>query len=82
MIDARDGVRDKSIQCGRGKPPKPGKGQKGGQGSEAGKRAAIASGARRAGSKPTSLAFTDSFDPTPTRCDEVKFGHPVPGLNG
>jgi Ca2+-binding RTX toxin-like protein len=25
VIDARDGVRDKSIQCGRGKPPAPGK---------------------------------------------------------
>lgn len=25
VIDARDGVRDKSIQCGPGKPPKPGK---------------------------------------------------------
>ena len=25
VIDARDGVRDKSIQCGPGKPPAPGK---------------------------------------------------------
>ena len=25
VIDARDGVRDVSIQCGAGKPPKPGK---------------------------------------------------------
>jgi Ca2+-binding RTX toxin-like protein len=25
VIDARDGVRDESIQCGPGKPPKPGK---------------------------------------------------------
>jgi Ca2+-binding RTX toxin-like protein len=25
VIDTRDGVRDKSIQCGPGKPPKPGK---------------------------------------------------------
>jgi Ca2+-binding RTX toxin-like protein len=25
VIDARDGVRDESIQCGRGRPPKPGK---------------------------------------------------------
>ena len=25
VIDARDGVRDVSIQCGRGRAPKPGK---------------------------------------------------------
>ena len=29
VIDARDGVRDGSIQCGRGKAPKPGKPIKG-----------------------------------------------------
>jgi Ca2+-binding RTX toxin-like protein len=85
VIDARDGVRDKSIQCGRGRPPKPAKG-KGGKGSGgakagAGGKRAGATG-KRTGGKNSSLALTDSFDPVPFRCDKVKFGHPVPGLNG
>jgi Ca2+-binding RTX toxin-like protein len=67
VIDARDGVRDFSIQCGRGKPPheKPhGKGMTKGTG------------------KPAGRAITDSFDPQPFNCATVKHGTPVPGLNG
>jgi Ca2+-binding RTX toxin-like protein len=67
VIDARDGVRDKSIQCGRGRPPhrKPG-----------GKGFTVPTG-RSAG-----RALTDSFDPQPFKCLIVKHGTPVPGLNG
>jgi Ca2+-binding RTX toxin-like protein len=67
VIDARDGVRDKSIQCGRGRPPmkKPhGNGFTPGSGRSAGR------------------ALTDSFDPQPFKCLIVKHGTPVPGLNG
>jgi len=67
VIDARDGVRDFSIQCGRGKPPKKlphGKGMTKGTG------------------KPAGRALTDSFDPKPFNCAIVKHGTPVPGLNG
>jgi Ca2+-binding RTX toxin-like protein len=67
VIDARDGVRDGSIQCGRGRPPtkKPnGKGLTKPTGKSAGR------------------ALTDSFDPEPFNCAIVKHGHPVPGLGG
>jgi Ca2+-binding RTX toxin-like protein len=67
VIDARDGVRDKSIQCGVGRPPvkKPnGKGMTKPTGQSAGR------------------ALTDSFDPEPFKCAIVKHGTPVPGLNG
>jgi Ca2+-binding RTX toxin-like protein len=67
VIDARDGVRDKSIQCGRGRPPqrKPGgKGFTAATGHAAGR------------------ALTDSFDPLPFKCSIVRHGTPVPGLNG
>jgi Ca2+-binding RTX toxin-like protein len=67
VIDARDGVRDFAIQCGRGIPPhkKPhGKGMTKGTG------------------KPAGRALTDSFDPQPFNCATVVHGTPVPGLNG
>ncbi len=67
VIDARDGVRDFAIQCGKGKPPmkKPhGKGMTKGTGTPAGR------------------ALTDRFDPEPYNCAIVKHGTPVPGLNG
>ena len=67
VIDARDGVRDFSIQCGRGRPPhkKPhGKGMTKGTGTPAGR------------------ALTDAFDPQPYNCAIAKHGTPVPGLNG
>ncbi len=67
VIDARDGVRDESIQCGVGRPPvrKP----KGG-------------GFTAPTGKPAGRALTDSFDPEPFNCAIVKHGSPVPGLNG
>jgi Ca2+-binding RTX toxin-like protein len=67
VIDARDGVRDFSIQCGPGRPAeeKPnGKGMTKPTGKAAGR------------------ALTDSFDPEPFNCTTVKHGTPVPGLNG
>jgi Ca2+-binding RTX toxin-like protein len=67
VIDARDGVRDFSIQCGKGTPPhrkKNGKGMTRGTG------------------KPAGRALTDRFDPQPFNCSTVKHGTPVPGLNG
>jgi Ca2+-binding RTX toxin-like protein len=69
VIDARDGVRDYSIRCGRGRyvRPKP------------------ASGGRKAKpvlrGKPAGRALIDSFDPTPRLCTHHKHGSPVPGLN-
>jgi Ca2+-binding RTX toxin-like protein len=67
VIDARDGVRDLSIQCGRGHPPRKKKNGKG----------MTKPTGRAAGS-----ALTDSFDPKPFKCATVKHGTPVPGLNG
>lgn len=67
VIDARDGVRDKSIQCGRGTPPHP---KPGGKGLTAGT------------GRPAGRAITDAFDPAPFNCLIVKHGTPVPGLNG
>jgi Ca2+-binding RTX toxin-like protein len=67
VIDARDGVRDFAIQCGKGKPPKKkpnGRGMTKGTGTPAGR------------------ALTDHFDPEPFNCAIVKHGTPVPGLNG
>jgi len=67
VIDARDGVRDFVIQCGKGTPPmkkKNGKGMTQGTGTPAGR------------------ALTDHFDPEPYNCAIVKHGTPVPGLNG
>jgi Ca2+-binding RTX toxin-like protein len=67
VIDARDGVRDFVIQCGKGTPPrqkKNGKGMTKGTGTSAGR------------------ALTDHFDPEPYNCAIVKHGTPVPGLNG
>jgi Ca2+-binding RTX toxin-like protein len=67
VIDARDGVRDKSIQCGRGRPPvKKTKGR----------------GITPGTGQPAGRALTDVFDPLPFNCAIVKHGTPVPGLNG
>jgi Ca2+-binding RTX toxin-like protein len=67
VIDARDGVRDKSIQCGVGKPPmkKPG-----------------GKGMTKPTGKSAGRALTDSFDPEPFNCAVIRTGTPVPGLNG
>jgi Ca2+-binding RTX toxin-like protein len=69
IIDARDGVRDFVIQCGRGtyfRPPRKPKGPPPEpilQGTAAGR------------------ALTDSFDPAPALCTDVVIGTPVAGLN-
>ena len=67
VIDARDGVRDFSIQCGRGTPPRPkpkGKGMTKPTGTSAGR------------------VLMDAFDPVPFNCSIRKHGTPVPGLHG
>ena len=69
-IDARDGVRDLSIQCGAGTyvhPPK--KSPKGKQAEP------VLQGT------PAGRALTDSFDPAPALCTDVVVGTPVAGLN-
>jgi Ca2+-binding RTX toxin-like protein len=68
VIDARDGVRDISIQCGRGHlVVKHAKGK--------------AKGETEIRGKPSGRALTDPFDPLPVLCGDSKHGHPVPGLN-
>jgi Ca2+-binding RTX toxin-like protein len=67
VIDARDGVRDFSIQCGRGKPPT---------------KKPNGKGMTKPTGKPAGRALTDSFDPQPFNCATVTHGTPVPGLNG
>lgn len=71
IIDARDGVRDFVIQCGRGfytHPPKP-------KGSKGPAPEPVLHGA------PAGRALTDSFDPAPLLCADVVHGTPVAGLN-
>ena len=74
VIDARDGVRDFSIQCGRGRPPKTIKVK--GKGGKTQTREIEGTG------QPAGRALTDDFDPQPYNCEFVKHGTPVPGLNG
>jgi Ca2+-binding RTX toxin-like protein len=74
IIDARDGVRDFSIQCGRGEPPRKIKVR--GKGGKTETRETEGTG------QPAGRAITDSFDPSPYNCAFVKYGNPVPGLNG
>jgi Ca2+-binding RTX toxin-like protein len=73
VIDARDGVRDFSIQCGRGHPAE--KIQVRGPGGKTVTHETEATGT------PSGRALTDSFDPSPFNCAFVKHGNPVPGLN-
>ncbi len=71
VIDARDGVRDFSIQCGTGfytHPPKP-------KGSKGPPPEPILHGT------PAGRTLTDSFDPPPLLCSDVVVGTPVAGLN-
>jgi Ca2+-binding RTX toxin-like protein len=69
VVDARDGVRDFEIQCGRGTYVRSQDGPKG-------KRAEpVLQGT------PAGRALTDSFDPAPILCAEVVHGTPVAGLN-
>jgi Ca2+-binding RTX toxin-like protein len=74
IIDARDGVRDFSIQCGKGAPPQ--RITVHGKGGKAETREVPGTG------QPAGRALTDSFDPQPYNCATVKYGTPVPGLNG
>jgi Ca2+-binding RTX toxin-like protein len=74
IIDARDGVKDFSIQCGRGEPPRQIKVK--GKGGKPETKEIPGTG------EPTGRAITDSFDPSPYNCAFVKYGTPVPGLNG
>jgi Ca2+-binding RTX toxin-like protein len=67
VIDARDGVKDFAIQCGRGKRPQKKPGGK---------------GLTKPTGKAAGRALTDSFDPEPFKCATVKHGTPVPGLHG
>ncbi|HET7122460.1 MAG TPA: calcium-binding protein [Solirubrobacterales bacterium] len=73
IIDARDGVRDFSIQCGRGHPAE--KVRVRGPGGKTVTHETQATGT------PAGRAITDSFDPAPYNCAFVKHGTPVPGLN-
>ena len=68
VIDARDGVRDEVIQCGRGRTILR-KGKKGD------KPTPLVVG------EPAGRTLTDSFDPEPVLCAIQKDGTPVPGLN-
>lgn len=74
IIDARDGVKDFSIQCGRGQPPRQVKVK--GKGGKTETKEIEGTG------EPEGRAITDSFDPAPYNCAFVKYGTPVPGLNG
>jgi len=74
IIDARDGVRDFSIQCGKGDPPQ--KIVSHGKGGRTVIRETEGTG------QPEGRAITDDFDPAPYNCSFVKYGEPVPGLNG
>jgi Ca2+-binding RTX toxin-like protein len=74
IIDARDGVKDFSIQCGAGEPPRKIKVRGKGGGTETKETAGTG--------QPAGRAITDSFDPSPYNCAYVKHGNPVPGLNG
>ncbi|HET7053089.1 MAG TPA: calcium-binding protein [Solirubrobacterales bacterium] len=70
VIDARDGVRDFSIQCGAGhyfQPPTPPKSKV--------KPEPVLHGT------PAGRALTDTFDPAPLLCSTVVHGTPVAGLN-
>jgi Ca2+-binding RTX toxin-like protein len=74
IVDARDGVRDFGIQCGKGRPPK--EIVVHGKGGRTETREIPGTG------QPEGRALTDSFDPAPYNCAVVKHGTPVPGLNG
>jgi Ca2+-binding RTX toxin-like protein len=74
IIDARDGVKDFSIQCGRGEPPRKVKVR--------GKNGKPKTKETKGTGEPAGRAITDSFDPSPYNCAFVKYGTPVPGLNG
>lgn len=67
VIDTRDGVRDTSIQCGRGRPPR---------------RKPKGKGLTKPTGTPAGRALTDSIDPAPFNCAATTHGLPIPGLHG
>jgi Ca2+-binding RTX toxin-like protein len=69
VIDARDGMRDLSIQCGPGVPQHRKPKSRGG-------------GLTKPTGHPAGRALTDRSDPVPFHCTITKHGTPVPGLNG
>jgi Ca2+-binding RTX toxin-like protein len=73
VIDARDGVKDDSIQCGRGHPRVPAKPK-----TKHHKRVP----ATPASGRPEGRALLDPIDPAPSQCAAVAHGTPVPGLHG
>jgi Ca2+-binding RTX toxin-like protein len=73
VIDARDGAKDDSIQCGRGHPFVPGQ-------PKAKDHPAVPP--IPATGRPEGRALLDLIDPTPVQCATVVHGTPVPGLNG
>ena len=74
IIDARDGVKDFSIQCGKGEAPREIKVK--------GKNGKTEIRETEGTGHPEGRALTDKFDPDPYNCAFVKHGNPVPGLNG
>jgi Ca2+-binding RTX toxin-like protein len=73
VIDARDGLADDSIQCGRGHPAVPGKPKT---------KHHPAVPPIPATGRPEGRALLDPQDPPPFNCAVTKHGTPVPGLNG
>lgn len=73
VIDARDGVADYSIQCGRGHPAVPGK---------PATKSHKAIKPIPATGHPEGRALLDAIDPAPFNCAKTKQGTPVPGLHG
>jgi Ca2+-binding RTX toxin-like protein len=73
VIDARDGVKDDSIQCGRGRPRVPAVPK-----TKSHKRIPP----KPATGHPEGRALIDPKDPAPFNCAKVKHGTPVPGLHG
>jgi hypothetical protein len=70
IIDARDGVRDFVIQCGKGRYVR----------SKAQSKAKRPPPPELVGT-PAGRALMDPFDPAPLLCAEKKYGDPVAGLN-
>jgi Ca2+-binding RTX toxin-like protein len=73
VIDARDGVKDDSIQCGRGHPRVPAVPK-----TKHHKRIPPIPATGR----PEGRALEDKIDPAPFNCAKVVRGTPVPGLHG
>ncbi|HWH19745.1 MAG TPA: calcium-binding protein, partial [Solirubrobacterales bacterium] len=73
VIDARDGVKDTSIQCGRGHPRVPAV-----PATKHHKRIPP----KPATGRPEGRALLDPMDPPPLQCAAAVQGAPIPGLHG